>query len=111
MSDTVSPYVAASAASDRTEGQVREAQIIPLTLRAADALTPLLEKTIQTKEIYNEAIKKSARFTSTDNLIERVDADIAKQVAYEAHRDAESAYDKAIADFVKAKREDRRANA
>lgn len=111
MSDYVSPYVALSADSERTEAEVREARVMPLPNPAADVLTPLLENVVCLKDLYNEAVKKSARFTSTDNLVEHVDADIEKRIAYEALDIAEMSYNEAIKEHVARLREARNASA
>lgn len=102
MSDNVSQYVALSAESERTEQEVRDAKVILLLTK--DMLTSLLENKVRFQEEYNTAIKHANRFTSTDDPSERIAADIAKRIAYEAFRDAETAYDAGIAEYVKAKR-------
>jgi len=107
MSDNVSPYVAMSADSVRTEQDVRDAKVIPMQSLIKDMLTSLLDEKVRTQEAWNEAMKRCNRLTSTDDPDERIAADIAKRIAYEAARDAEDAYNAGIAEHVKRLREAR----
>lgn len=103
-----SPYVQASADSDRTEQQVRDAKVIPLPV-AVDVLTPLLDAMTAAREAHSEAQKRCNRLTSTDDPNERIASDIARRIAYEAMDAAEAEYNSAIRDHVARLREARNA--
>lgn len=76
-----------------------------------DTIGPILESKIAAQKVLDAAKQVAARFTSTDNIQDRILADIEVQIAFDASLKADLAYDAAIKEYVKKQREARNASA
>jgi hypothetical protein len=85
MTDSTSPYVTASAASTRSEADIRNA-----------GLEDLYAAKIIAQESYTRALQAAQRLSSTDDQSERVKLDIIRKTKWIEFSACEDAYEEAL---------------